>query len=234
MKIIRFLSVTILLVFCIATIAAQSYADEFKGYPITEQSEEELSAFLENVKWARLPADTVPSGAIDSFAAADQSLCAAAMGDEIFIYAKDKVIACYRYDTYGTFKLLLDGKQLVIYEVRGNHLLFVDLDTGAMSLYDLEVDKADLELQSKFIYFGDTQRDATVDGNGYYVINHWKWMNITSSYEKLVYVQNGQETVLHESYANIGLLLFMVFTFILSILIFTFCFRKFLKNKQKP
>lgn len=233
MKIIRFLSVTILLVFCIATMAVQSYADEFKGYPITEQNEEELSAFLGYHEWKSLSVDTEKAASIDAFAVSDESLCAIAIDSKIFVYKEDTVAACYYYETSGTFNLLFDGRKLVIHEVRGERLLFIDCDTGTMSLFDLEMEKFSSEQHMNFYKFGVNPRNGIVDGNGYYVTNQWQWMDgFTNSHEKLIFVQDGQEILLHESFTHLIWISLFAGSSVIAGLLLLFKLREYRQSKR--
>ena len=229
MRIRHVASLIIIAFFCIIVMTGQTYAEEIDGYPIIKEDADELAAFLKYHQWEVLPVSTEKIGLIDSFATADQNLCAIQLDDKLFVISGEDTIACYYYHTEGTSKLLFQDGCLVVYEVRGSKLLFIDCVTGELSLYSIDVKAADLRLQAEFYKFGEIHSNKTVDGDGYYVTNHLSWTNqIFNSYEKLVLKQNGQEIVLYETHMHIVFFLCVcISTVIVAIVLFLhFCRRK--------
>ncbi len=197
----RFFRIGILSVLCVVLAIGYGSGAELNGYHIDERDPASLEEFLLYHKWERIPANMEQKANISSFAVADRSLCAIALMDQIYVYRDGTIVACYRYDTPGEYRLLFDGTYLVIYDVRGDTLLYVDTETEELTVYDLDVEKADLALQAEFYKFGQTQWDGTVDGNGYYVTSHIPVVgNFLGIYEELVFVLNGEEMVVYNTY----------------------------------
>lgn len=211
MNVQRFLRLSIIFAFCAILTTGWGNSAEINGYPIAKEDSAALDTFLLQHQWEILPTDTVQRGTINSFAAKDQQLCAIALGDIIFVYKNGIVDSCYHYYTPGSYRLLFDDANLIIYEVRGSKLLLVNLNNGELSLYNLEAESADYELQSKFYKFGKTHKDAIVGGYGYRVASHFPALGeIFGEYEYLVFKQNGQDIVLYETYAQTILFAFNV------------------------
>lgn len=228
----HFLRLSIIIAFCLIIVAGKGYSAELNGYPIEMKEQAALDTFLSNHEWEILPVDTRKSGTIDSFAAADRSLCAIATEDKIFVYRDSAIVACYHYYTPGEFRLLFDDATLIIYEVRGADLLFVNMETDKLSLYDLDVEKADFDLQAKFYKFGLNQPVATVDGNGYYVTSNIPGVGeFIGNYEKLVYKQNGQEIILYETYMQTAFLVSNALIVLIAGIIMFFVLRKKQKDR---
>lgn len=210
-------------------------AEERFGYPVYALGEESLSVFLDKHHWKAEDISTPQKGAIKQYAISeDESLCAILLENHIFVYNEGEKTHCFFYETEGMAKLLFYNRCLVVYEVRGDYLLVVDLLTNETELYQMVVAEAESHLQTEFYKFGDSPN--TDASSKYNVTNHvsWKWLEyFYNTDEILIYRDNGYSKILYESNHHIVNLTIFCFAVLVGCVVgIVMIFRKWRKTRD--
>ena len=201
----RFLCTFIASLLSFSLLLAPSGSIELNEINKTEDSQSEIMRYLEITEWQVNP-NATSAGRIHDYAESDTGLCAIRCNDMFYVFHGGKQIASYHFSTTGSCKILFSHDWFIIYAARSGALLCTNPFSQEQKLFTIDKKSEDHTIST---FMGEWRNHPyKPKEEGYYLRNkNQRVPRPANTFDELVFIENGKETILYSSNARKDMLM---------------------------